>query len=141
MVKVNYSGAERFFRGSVVIARRAEDFLASWPEYIEYAADTGEYAAGVLLIPMTDVEDFTLMSLVYEGGSVGDEPVFTAVDLAQFPEIGPEKPLLLSMTFGEIFPAYGFSYVDGTGARRTFGITESGRDGSLEVTEIRIARG
>ena len=53
----------------------------------------------------------------------------------------PDKPLLVTLTFGELYPAYGFTYKDADGTERDFGLIQSGRDGSVLVTEIAVPKG
>ena len=51
------------------------------------------------------------------------------------------KPLLVSMTFGEVFPAYGFTFKNEDGIFKTYGINLSGEDGSVIISEVRAALG
>ena len=66
---------------------------------------------------------------------------FSAVELYKLAKMDPDKPLLVKMTFGEIYPTYGFTYKDEKHWYRTFGITESGMDGSVSLIEIKAAMG
>ena len=113
--------------GCVIRAEYAGDSL---PDHYEFAADEGEYAVKVLLSADAPAEKFTFFSLVYEDMD-GDEPIFSVVELYEIPDFGPDKPLVVSMTFGEIFPAYGFTYKNADGIFKTYGITQSGKDGSV----------
>ncbi len=131
-------GGAEMFRKSCLI--RAEYPGEALPDCLEFAADRGEYAAKVLLTPEKALKDFTFFSLTEEDtadGSVG----FKTVDLYKLADFRPEKPLLVTMTFGEVFPTYGFTYRGEDGVFRTYGIVQSGKDGSVLVTEISVALG
>ena len=134
-------GAERFRRGSLIGVRKVDGKSSDLPAHETFAPDRGEYAVDVLLEPYVKVSNFSLYSLKYEDAGTEGEPVFSGTELYRLASFTPEKPLLLTMTFGEIFPTYGFSYKDAAGEIHTYGIVESGMDGSAILTEIRIAMG
>ena len=130
-------GAERYHRYCLIRADYAGDSL---PDCLEFTADRGEYAVKVLLTPEKPVKDFLFFSIKQEtaaDGSVG----MSTVDLYKLADFTPEKPLLVTMTFGEAFPSYGFTYRGEDGVFRTYGIVQSGMDGSVIVTRTVIAMG
>ena len=129
-------GAELFTKGSAIRAEYAGDTL---PDHNEFTADRGEYAVKVLLTPNVPVKNFSFFSLTYEGMNE-TEPIFSSVEPYRFADMKPEKPLLVTMTFGEAFPSYGFSYQDENGLHQ-YGITQSGMDGSVILTEITVGMG
>ena len=134
-------GAEKFRRGSLIGVRKVDGSSSDLPAHESFAPDRGEYAVDVLIEPYVKVTEFSLFSLKYEDSGDGGEPVFSATELYRLATFTPEKPLLLTMTFGEIFPTYGFSYKDAAGEFHTYGIAESGMDGSAILTEIKAAMG
>ncbi|MBQ3955382.1 MAG: hypothetical protein II680_05790 [Clostridia bacterium] len=110
------------------------------PDHLELVADEGENAAKILLTAETPVESFHFFALIYEEMD-GDEPRFSTDELYELDTFGPEKPLLVSMTFGEVFPAYGFTFKNADGMFKTYGINLSGEDGSVIISEVRAALG
>ena len=130
-------GAEKYHRNCLIRAEYPGDSL---PDCLEFAADRGEYAAKVLLTPEKPLKDFLFFSLKWETAADGSISL-TTVDLYKLADFKPEKPLLVTMTFGETFPSYGFTYRGEDGVFRTYGIEQSGMDGSVIVTEIFAALG
>ena len=106
----------------------------------EFQAYTGEYGRDVLLTAAVPVKNFSFYSLKMEAGPE-DEPVYSVTELYRLADMNPEKPLLVRIGFGEFYPMYGFSWRDETGINHAFGLTQSGMDGSLVLTEISIAFG
>ena len=45
------------------------------------------------------------------------------------------------MTFGEIFPTYGFTFKNADGIFKTYGINLSGQDGSVILSEVKAFLG
>ena len=52
-------------------------------------------------------------------------------------DVSAEKPLLVKLTFIGSIPNYGISYEDNSGAVKKFTISQSGFDGSLELTPFK----
>lgn len=110
------------------------------PDHLELVADEGEYAAKILLTADVPVESFHFFALLYEDMD-GGEPMFSTEELYELDRFEPEMPLLVSMTFGETFPAYGFTFKNADGIFKTYGIHLSGKDGSVIISPVRAALG
>ena len=111
------------------------------PAHDTFAADQGEYAVDVLFEAYAKVSDFRVYSLKSEGFGEDGQPIFSGTELYRYAAFTPEKALLLTLTFGEILPTYGFSYKDAAGNTHIYGVVESGMDGSAVLVQIRIAVG
>jgi len=110
------------------------------PDHLELVADDGEYAAKILLTTDTPLESFHFFRLIQEEMNE-DGPVFSTEELYELEKFEPDKPLLVNMTFGEIFPTYGFTFKNADGIFKTYGINLSGEDGSVILSEVRAALG
>ena len=130
---VNPTGVQTF---PITAAFAGEDL----PDHLELVADEGDNAAKILLTAETPVESFIFLALNYEELD-GDEPMFSTEELYELDTFGPEKPLLVNMTFGEVFPAYGFTFKNVDGMFKTYGINLIGEDGSVIISEVRAALG
>ena len=133
-------GAEKMLRDGLIGVRKVEEG-ADLPAHDAFAADHGEYAADVLIEAYAKVTDFRVYALKSDGVLADGNPDFTMTELYRYASFTPEKALVLTMTFGEILPTYGFSYRDAAGNFHMYGIVESGMDGSAEITELHIPMG
>ena len=132
-------GAQLFRKGSVIRADKIEGEIPA--NALTFTADKGEYAVLVLLHTDVPVREFTFFSLKQEYTPEGEFFGFSSVDLYKLATMEPDKPLAVTVSFGEFIPLYGFSYREENGEYRSFGITESGMDGSVIVSEIEAAKG
>ncbi len=110
------------------------------PDHFTFVADEGEYAAEVLFTTEVPVEHFTFFELVFDEMD-GDDPFFSTHELYEIPIFEPGKPLLVRMTFGEVFPAYGFTFKNAEGYFKTYGVSQSGMDGSVVISPVKAALG
>lgn len=134
-------GAEKLYRGSLIGVRKVDGAAGDLPAHDAFAADHGEYAVDVLFEAYEKVSDFRVYALKSEGFDENGVPDFSLTELYRYAAFTPEKALVLTMTFGEILPTYGFSYKDAEGNTHLYGVIESGMDGSAVLTEIRGAMG
>ena len=135
-------GADRLSRGALIGVRKVDKGEASnLPAHDSFAADHREYAVDVLIEAYTKVSDFRVYSLKSEGIDENGVPDFSLTELYRYASFTPDKALVLTMTFGEILPTYGFSYKDAAGDTHLYGILASGMDGSAFLTEIHGAMG
>jgi len=81
---------------------------------------------------MVPVEDFTLVSLLFSS----DGTEFAVTELYHYGTLTPDRPLFVTLTDYGALPAYGVSFTDPDGVSRLFGITLSGNDGTLILTEL-----
>jgi hypothetical protein len=104
-------------------AASAERFSASSTEPIVQVAVCAERA----------VKDIKVLGLEFvdinEDGKVG----FKTSELFRRDSLEPGRPLVVAMTFMGTIPQYGISYTDEQGNACRYAITESGKDGSLQL--------
>ena len=99
-------------------------------------ADKNEYQTSILFSPPAVLKNFKVLLLTFkdytDAGAIFDqEEIYSAGD------VSAEKPLLVKLTFIGSIPNYGISYEDNSGAVKKFTISQSGFDGSLELTPIK----
>ena len=95
-----------------------------------------EYQTSILFSPPAVLKNFKVLSLTFkdytDAGAIFDqEEIYSAGD------VSAEKPLLVKLTFIGSIPNYGISYEDNSGAVKKFTISQSGFDGSLELTPFK----
>lgn len=101
-----------------------------------FTADKNEYQTSILFSPPAVLKNFKVLSLTFkdytDAGAIFDqEEIYSAGD------VSAEKPLLVKLTFIGSIPNYGISYEDNSGAVKKFTISQSGFDGSLELTPFK----
>ena len=131
-------GAELFWKDSVVRGCYESELTEPLTDFLDFTAESGEYAQRVVLRPDAPVKDFSFCSLKFEGFDAMNNPYYTLTELYKLAEMKPDKPLVVEMTFGEAFPFYGFTFRGGNGLLYSYGIMQSGMDGSVEIVEIRL---
>jgi hypothetical protein len=113
-----------------------EEMPAGFTAYNEFVADMTEHQTSLVFTTDGRAEDFTVLALTLEDPGESGEIVFATQDLYSLGALTPEHPLVLGMTFYGSIPSYGISYVDESGATRSYAISTSGKDGSLMLVEI-----
>ena len=134
------NGYETFTRapeGSCVSAYYAQDVTADWSECDWVIVDDTEPAIEAAFCTMVPVEDFTVVSLLLQDVTSDGTPLhFDVTELYNYGTLTPERPLRVTLTVYGTIPTYGVSFRDPNGIYRLFGVTISGMDGSLELTEL-----
>ena len=134
------NGYETFTRapeGSCVSAYYAQDVTADWSECDWVIVDDTDPAIEAAFRTMVPVEDFTVVSLLLQDVASDGMPLhFDVTELHEYGTLTPERPLRVTLTVPGTLPAYGVSFTDPSGMYRLFGVTISGMDGSLELTEL-----
>ncbi len=120
--------------GSCVVVRDADAMAVDWSSRDSFVADDMPPVVRAAFCAMLPVEDFTVVALSLQDGP---EIKFDAAELYEYGALTPGLPLKVTLTIPGTIPAYGVSFTDPSGAERLFGVTVSGLDGSLELTEIR----
>lgn len=107
-------------------------------DYYDYKIQEDDFSTRIALQTDTTVQDFTILELsVYEVSEDGGI-AFTASPLTSYPELTPDKPVVLTMLFMEYTPKVGISYVDACGVKHVYGIGMSGYDDSVILTDVVI---
>jgi len=134
------NGYETFTRapeGSCVSAYYAQDVAADWSECDWVIVDDTDPAIEAAFCTMVPVEDFTVVSLLLQDVTSDGTPLhFDVTELYNYGTLTPERPLRVTLTVYGTIPTYGVSFRDPNGIYRLFGVTISGMDGSLELTEL-----
>ena len=99
-----------------------------------FDAGAGSGAVELLLLPDRRVTDLRILSLSAEEEE--GKPVFRERELYAQPELSPERPLLLRLTFPGDLPSFGFAYTDPDGTPHRCAIALSGEDGSPVFWEL-----
>lgn len=94
-----------------------------------------EMQTGVVFKTDHTIRDFKVLALTFVD-IVDGKAKFDVKELHTFSRLTPEQPLLLTTTFYGDIPNNGISYVDHTGKTRQFSVSESGKDGSVVLTEF-----
>ncbi len=105
------------------------------PEWLSFEAADDEYALPVLFRASEAVQNFQVLALDFPSISDDGEIDFPSEVLYELPELTPEQPLCVTLTFPGDVPSNGISYVDAEGNVRCFSVSLSGMDGSLVVSE------
>lgn len=88
----------------------------------------------VAFVAYKSFKDFKAYSM--EPYVSGDTMVNAKDEIYSHGELSPGKPLVIYFAFPGDFSANGFSFIDESGKERTYMITISGYDGSLEISEV-----
>ena len=99
----------------------------------EVILDT-EYADRVLFTARSPISQFTVLKLTLESLDDAGTAVLSARPASDDPLLegfSPDCPIILQLSFGEILPTYGITYVDENGQTRCFALQQSGRDGAV----------
>ncbi len=100
----------------------------------EFSASDSYYASDVAIIPDEPLKDFKILSLEYtekdngDGFDIAKEEIYSLDTL--------DRTLVITLLFRGTLPNNGISYTDSAGITHTYAVTESGRDGSLEISSI-----
>ena len=100
-------------------------------------ANNDEYSVNVIFSPKEKLYDFAVLQLSLLSVSDDGVPSFDRKVVHQVSELTSAKPLVVRLTFMGSIPNYGVSYRDSDGKTHFCTLSESGFDGSLEVSEIR----
>ena len=118
---------------TVLIGRATDEILNKFSSFYEYG-DNGEK-----IIIWTDIAiiNFEFISIGFEIVE-GQFLLFPENTLYTVNELLPEKPFVVKMLVSEGIPSSGISYPDEKNIKKYFYISESGKDGSLSLNELRI---
>lgn len=127
-------GAETATEVVVQVDYATDALLAGYADvidaYVEY-----EYAVKIILFTNAAAREFRYIAV--ELDMQGDEIVFLEGETRYALDVlTPETPLVVSADFPGSMPTQGITYLDETGAKRCFYISQSGNDGSLSLIEF-----
>ena len=130
-----YGGVEEpaYAENPTVTAVYGSDYTGAYDIFI---ADEAEYAVDVVFTTDSTVQDFRVYALTLDEITDDGYVSFFFEELYFQEELTPEKGLAVKMSLPETIPFYGITYVDGSGATRTFSVNLSGFDGSVYLADI-----
>ncbi|MDO5127846.1 MAG: hypothetical protein Q4D54_08880 [Eubacteriales bacterium] len=121
---------------NITIGYVSDDILAG--DYYEYKVCEDDFSTQVALKTDAPIQDFTILELSLYEVSEDGQMVFTASPITSYPELTPDKSVVLTMVFMEYTPTVGISYVDACGVKHVYGISMSGYDGSVLLADVVI---
>ncbi len=118
--------------GSLVARFAASDTDLS--HFTRIVLDDGSSRCDLLLSAYGSVQDFTVLSIKFV--ETADGFAYSGKELYRYGTLSSDTPVILSLTFFGDMPSYAISYKDSTGQTHYYSISLSGKDGSLQLTEI-----
>lgn len=105
-------------------------------DYDSFRVDEEQYQVKATLYAKKDYRDFKVLELSYDDVDAQGNPKFKTKVVYETPELSFARPFLLGLEFLGDMPGNGISFVDENGKTRKFMIYQSGKDGSLIISEF-----
>lgn len=105
--------------------------------YYELILDNSAYATQIGFEPVEMVTDFRVYTLSLHESPEGDV-TFDAQEVYYLPELSSDKPLVVSVLFGDVLPVIGISFEDSDGQRVIKGVAISGYDTTILLQDIAV---
>ena len=122
--------------GSCVSVHYAKDVDLRGVDYDRVVVDETAPTVEAVFCTMVPVESFAVVSLSLQDVSADGSVRYESAELFAYGTLTPDCPLSVTLTIYGDLPTYGISFVDPDGVQRLYGVTVSGMDGSLELSEI-----
>lgn len=117
-----------------------EDWQAAEGDLL-VGADESQYAVRVEVSVSKPVHDVEVLAIELVNapseGALEFRPIRVVYTLE---ELAPKKPLIVQTAFPGTIPNLAISYRDADGSSRAYAFSLSGKDGSAELTEIKLAQ-
>ena len=107
-----------------------------YEEYYQCSASDSEYGVDVIVAANNTVTDFKVSKITWKDSGIMLVPELSAEPLFSVEKLTPDKPLKLTVEFPGDTPAYAITYKNKKGVEKTYGLTMSGMDGSIVLTDI-----
>ena len=121
---------------SPISVKWADEVAGDSTDYISYEPDNSdEYTRHVLFSTNKEVKNFRIVEVFIKGSDDEGNLEILYEERYKLDLFTPEKPLCAGMNFPGDIPNNGFVYTDENGKDRVFIVSESGKDGSLFVSE------
>ena len=111
----------------------AEEYEGDLSACLPFALPGEEPQASLVLTALQPITDVQLLAVEMEGISDEGIPEYSEQLLYTLPELTPEQPLLLTLSFTGEQPGCGIRYVDSDGQEQRFTVEMSGEDGSAQL--------
>ena len=118
---------------SAVRIRWADEALKGALDHETFAATKGQPQIEVAICANSTVRNVKVLQLDFMGVDDSGKVSFNSTELFRKAALEPRYPLVIAIAFFENIPQYGVSYEDENGRVHRFAITQSGKDGSLEL--------
>lgn len=105
-------------------------------DYDSFRVEDEKYPVKATLYAKKNYTDFKVLELSYEDVDAQGNPKFKSKVVYETPEFPAARPFLLGLEFLGDMPSNGISFVDEKGKTRKFMIYQSGKDGSLIISEF-----
>ena len=118
---------------SAVRLRWADEALKGALDHETFVATKGQPQIEVAICANSTVRNVKVLQLDFVSVDDNGKVVFNSTELFRKDTLEPRYPLVLAIAFFENIPQFGVSYEDESGRVHRFAITQSGKDGSLEL--------
>ncbi|MBR5882827.1 MAG: formylglycine-generating enzyme family protein [Mailhella sp.] len=118
---------------SAVRLRWADEALKGALDHETFTAAKGQPQIEVAICADSTVRNVKVLQLDFAGVDDGGKVSFNSTELFRMDRLEQGRPLVITLPLFENIPQYGISYEDEGGNVLRFGITQSGKDGSLEL--------
>ena len=118
-----------------VEVRYFRDVESNIGEYDVYETG-GEYSVKVAFFAQRPLKEFRLLDLFLQDVDEDGNADFLYTERYACDELDPSTPLVADTEFFGSIPNNGISYIDWDGSERYFALSQSGEDGSLQLTEF-----
>jgi hypothetical protein len=113
--------------------RWADEALKGALDHETFVATKGQPQIEVAICANSTVRNVKVLQLDFVSVDDNGKVSFNSTELFRKATLEPRYPLVIAITFFENIPQYGVSYEDESGRVHRFAITQSGKDGSLEL--------
>ena len=118
---------------SAVRLRWADEALKGALDHETFAAVKDQPQIEVAICADSAVRNVKVLHLDFVSVDDNGKVSFNSTELFRKDTLEPRHPLVIAIPFFENIPQYGVSYEDENGRTHRFAITQSGKDGSLEL--------
>ena len=112
------------------------DSTAGYEEYYEFAATDSEYKLDVVIAANSKLTDFKVSKITWNSSDTIFTPVLSDEPLYALDQLTPDKPLKLTIVFMGDLPEYALTFKDKDGVEKCYAIEQSGKDGSILITDL-----
>lgn len=117
-------------------ANYAGKIYDNYDAFEKYIIDESEYSTEIVVYATDDVKDLRISKIYFEDVDEKGDFIFSSEGLYSYEKFGVDNPIILKLSFPGDTPAYGISFTDKDGAERNLGIGISGKDGSIELSDV-----
>lgn len=94
----------------------------------------------IVFMPKKDIKNLKFYELEFVDVDESGTLIYNTKDSLGYGELEYDEALVVETSMFGTIPNVGFSFTDGSGKIKCFSISESGKDGSIEIEEFKIAK-